>query len=85
MMKSFDAELMEKAKSAKSAEELLAIAKENGVEMTADEAKECYEQIASCELDDDLLDGVAGGTVEEQEPIRKGENTVHPDDYKSHC
>ena len=78
-------EMIEKAKAAKSAEELLAFAKENGVEMTAEEAKECYAQITSCELDDDLLDGVAGGTGEAQEPIRKGENTVHPDDYKSHC
>ena len=78
-------EMIEKAKAAKSAEELLAFAKENGVEMTAEEASEYYAQITSCELDDDLLDGVAGGTGEAQEPIRKGENTVHPDDYKSHC
>ena len=84
-MKNLKPEMIEKAKAAKSAEELLAFAKENGVEMTAEEASEYYAQITSCELDDDLLDGVAGGTGEAQEPIRKGENTVHPDDYKSHC
>ena len=37
-MKNFNAEMIEKAKAAKSAEELLAFAKENNVEMTADEA-----------------------------------------------
>lgn len=38
-------ELLEKAKDAKNAEELVAIAKENGIELTADEAKTyfaCY-------------------------------------------
>ena len=60
--------LIEKAKTAKSAEELLEIAKANGVDMTAEEANEYYKQITSCELDDDLLDGVAGG-YESQAPI----------------
>ena len=84
-MKNLNPELAKKARAAKSAEELFEIAKANGVEMTAEEANEYYMQITSCELDDDLLDGVAGGIGEAQEPIRKGENTVHPDDYKSHC
>ena len=57
-------ETIEKAKTAESAEELLAIAKENGIDMTADEAKTYFEQISSHELDDDLLDGVAGGLVQ---------------------
>ena len=59
-MMNFNAEMIEKAKAAKSAEELLEIAKANGVEMTEEEANEYYKQITSCELDDDLLDGVAG-------------------------
>ena len=56
-------EMIEKAKTAKTVEELLAIAKENGVEMTADEAKIYFEQLnpKSGELDDDDLDNVAGG------------------------
>ena len=54
-------EIIEKAKAAGSAEELLAIAKENGIDMTADEAKTYFEQINANSLDDDLLEGVAGG------------------------
>ena len=38
-MMNFNTEMIEKAKAAKSAEELIALAKDNGVEMTADEAK----------------------------------------------
>ena len=62
-MKNFNAEMIEKAKTAKSAEELLALAKENGVEMTVDEAKTYFAQLnpKSGELDDDDLDNVAGG------------------------
>lgn len=54
-------EIIEKVKTAESAEELLAIAKENGIDMTADEAKTYFEQINANSLDDDLLEGVAGG------------------------
>ena len=48
-------EMMEKSRAAKSADELLEIAKANGVELTADEAKTYFEQISSCQLDEDLL------------------------------
>ena len=59
-------EIIEKAKAAGSAEELLAIAKENGIDMTADEAATYFAQLnpKSHELDEDLLDGVAGGFVQ---------------------
>ena len=62
-MKNFNAEMIEKAKAAKSAEELLELAKANGVEMTADEAATYFAQLnpKSGELDDDELDAVAGG------------------------
>ena len=62
-MKNFNTEMIEKAKAAKSAEELIALAKDNGVEMTADEAATYFAQInpKSGELDDDDLDAVAGG------------------------
>ena len=56
-------EIIEKAKAAESAEELLSIAKENGIDMTADEAKTYFEQINANSLDDDLLEGVAGGWI----------------------
>lgn len=56
-------EIMEKAKQAKSADELLTIAKENGMEMTEEEAKAYYAQLhpASGEIADDELENVAGG------------------------
>ena len=62
-MKNFNAEMIEKAKAVKSAEELLALAKENNVEMTADEAATYFAQLnpKSGELNDDDLDSVAGG------------------------
>ena len=62
-MKNLKPEMIEKAKAAKSAEELLALAKENNVEMTADEAATYFAQLnpKSGELDDDELDTVAGG------------------------
>ena len=59
----FNAEMIEKAKVAKTAEELYEIAKANGVEMTADEAATYFAQLnpTSGELNDDDLDSVAGG------------------------
>ena len=59
----FTHEMIEKIKSAQSPDEVLAIAKEYKVEMTADEAKTYFEQISSCQLDEDLLEGVAGGWI----------------------
>jgi hypothetical protein len=54
---------LKKAKAAKSAEELLEIAKANGVGMTEEEAKTYFAQLCppSGEIDDDDLDNVAGG------------------------
>ena len=62
-MQNFNAEMIEKAKTARSAEELLEIAKANGVEKTEDEAATYFAQLnpKSGELDDDDLDAVAGG------------------------
>ena len=63
-MMNFHTEMIEKAKEAKTAEELYDIAKANGVELTADEAATYFAQLnpKSGELDDDDLDAVAGGT-----------------------
>ena len=61
-MKNLTPEMIEKAKAAKSAEELLEIAKANNIEMTADEAATYFAQLnQSGELNDDDLDAVAGG------------------------
>ena len=73
-MKNLTPEMIEKAKAVKSAEELLALAKENDIEMTADEAATFFAQLnpKSGELDDDDLDSVAGGACAEREPIPYG-------------
>ena len=65
-MMNFNAEMIEKAKAAKSAEELITLAKDNGVEMTADEAATYFAQLnpKSGELSDDDLDNVAGGACQ---------------------
>ena len=62
-MDNFNNELLEKAKQTKSAEELLALAKENKIEMTDEQAKAYYAQLhpASGEIADDELENVAGG------------------------
>jgi len=62
-MKNLTPEMIEKAKAAKSANELLALAKENGTELTEEEANAYFEQLnsKSGELSDDDLDAVAGG------------------------
>ena len=55
-------ELIAKAKEAKSAEELLSLARENNIELTEEQAKECYDRLhSSGELTDDDLEKVAGG------------------------
>lgn len=62
MRNDFTPELIEKAKQAKSAEELAALAKENGIDISDDEAEEYFERLNnSGELSDDELDNVSGG------------------------
>ena len=60
-------ELILKAKECKSAEEIMALAKENGYELTEEQAKEYFEKLnANGEIADDELDNVAGGCGEEE-------------------
>ena len=56
-------EMLAKARKAKTQEELLAIAQENGVEMDAESAQAYFEQLhqPTGEVSDDELDEVAGG------------------------
>ena len=58
-----DQELLTRAKTAKTAEELMALAKENGIEMTEEEAQKSFALLhsQSGELADEELDNVAGG------------------------
>ena len=63
-------ELIEKAKTAKTAEELLAMAKEENIELTEEQAKEYFATIhASGELSDEELDNVSGGCGSGDEPL----------------
>ena len=55
-------ELLLKVKTVKSTEELIVLAKENGIEMTEESAQAYFEQLnKKGELADDELDNVAGG------------------------
>ena len=56
-------ELLTKAKSAKSLEELIAIAKENGMELTEENAQAYFKLLnpQTGEIADDELDNVSGG------------------------
>ena len=61
-----DKEMMAKLKEAKSVEDVIAIAKEYGQELTQEQAQEIYDQLkayASGELSDDDLEAVAGGDL----------------------
>ena len=69
-------EIIAKAREAKSAEELLAMAKENDIELTGEQAKEYYDRLhATGELADDELDSVSGG----------GCYKTNPGDPTSYC
>ena len=54
-------EMLEKAALCKTAEQLIALAKESGVELTKTEAEAYLAELENCELSADDLDKVAGG------------------------
>ena len=54
-------EQIKKALECKSAEELLELAKAEGVAMTAEEAQKYFEAISQQDIDLDNLDAVTGG------------------------
>ena len=57
-------ELLEKLKAAKSVEELVEIAKANGVEISADKAEELFAKLnAEGEISDEDVDNIAGGEL----------------------
>ena len=61
-MKNFTPELIREAKTAKSSEELLALAKTNNVDLSEMEAKTYFEQLsANGAVSDEELEFVAGG------------------------
>ena len=85
-MTSLTPELIEIAKTAKSAEELLLLAKENGIQMSAEEAATYFEQVNANQLDDDLLDGVSGGwLIMHKDAIGSEESKDTTSSSKSQC
>ncbi len=63
-MKKYDSEIISKAKEAKSAEELITLAKENGIEITQEEAQAYFDKRGKAgEISDDELDHVTGAGV----------------------
>ena len=63
-------ELLAKAKEAKTVEELMALAKENNIELTEEKAKEYFSKLHSetGEISDDELDNVSGGGCLSDDP-----------------
>ena len=54
-------EMLEKAMQCKTAEELIALATTEGIELTKAEAEAYLDELGNMELDDKALDKVAGG------------------------
>ena len=66
----FSKELIEKAKTAKSAEELLAMSKAEGFELPEGEAKTVFSKLNKTgELSDEELNNVSGGCGSGDEPL----------------
>ena len=55
-------EMIAKAMQCETAEELMALAKSEGFEITKDEAEAYLDELADFELDEKALKNVAGGT-----------------------
>ena len=65
----FSNEMIEKAKTAKSAEELLEMAKAENIELSAEQAAKAFAELnKNGELSDEELDNVSGGCGRDYEP-----------------
>ena len=79
-------EQLTKAKAAKSVEELLALAKENGMELTEEEAaKHFAEWHKEGEIADEELDNVAGGCGDPHEKHQSWNEQSYPTDQPDVC
>ena len=58
-------ELIEKAMNCKTAEELMELAKAEGIELTKEEAETYLAELEDFELDEEMLKQVAGGYTKE--------------------
>ena len=64
-------EMIEKAMQCETAEDLIALAKSEGMELTKEEAEAYLAELDDFELDDALLRNVAGGAIDEDCTTRK--------------
>ena len=70
----FSNEMIEKAKTAKTAEELLEMAKAENIELNAEEAAQAFAKMnKNGELSDEELDNVAGGCAD---PYQSGDTPI---------
>ena len=60
-------EMLEKAMQCKTAEELIAYTKTEGIDLTKEEAKAYFDELSECELKDGDLKHVAGGASDTHE------------------
>jgi len=60
-LNSFTKEQIEKAMECKTPEELIALAKKGGIEITKEQAEAYLEELQNVELDHEALEKVAGG------------------------
>ena len=88
-MKNVTPELIAKARTAKTVEELLELAKANNVELTEEEAKTYFAQLnANGAVSDEELDVVSGGNEDEKSCswFEKKENvTASASQHTEHC
>ena len=77
-------EQIQKAMACKTAEELMALAKNEGHELTKDEAEAYLAELADFELDDKELKEAAGGICWTDCP-KRGEKTHYCAQYKTKC
>ena len=56
-------EMMMKAMQCKDADELIALAKAEGKEITKEDAEACLDKMGDFELDENVLENVAGGVA----------------------
>jgi hypothetical protein len=57
-------EMIEKAMQCETAEDLMAYAKSEGVELTKEEAEAYLDELSECEIEDGKLKHIAGGQFE---------------------
>ena len=60
-------EQIEKAMACETVEELMALAKAEGIELTKEEAEAYFDELSECELKDGDLKHVAGGASDDHE------------------